>query len=228
MAIEQKAKRLRKLIAVNMVKSWQASPKCDYLMKVNAEPMIDFRKRFNETNGAKISFLNLVMKAAASALKEFKFVNSSYDFENHVHLLHENINVGFAISVGDGLLVTNTKCTDTLDLIALSHDTERLIESALNGNLTMDDITGGTFTINNLGVYKRLVQHTAIINQPELAILSMYNITDEPVVREGSVVVQKTMRLMLSADHRVIDGKMACEFLTRVVELLESPENIVK
>ncbi|MDR3552538.1 MAG: 2-oxo acid dehydrogenase subunit E2 [Clostridia bacterium] len=228
MSMEQKAKRLRRVIAVNMVKSWQTSPKCDYLMKVNAEPMMVFRKSFSEANGVKVDFLNLVMKAAATALKEFPYVNSSYDSENHVHRMHEEVNVGFVISVDDGLLVTNTKGTDRLDLTALSRETERLIEGSKNSGLNMDDITGGTFTINNMGTYKRLVQHTAIINQPELAILSMYAITDEPAVRDGAVVIQKSMNLMLSADHRVIDGKMACDFLTRIVGLLENPESLTQ
>ena len=219
---------MRKLIATNMVKSWQTSPKCDFLMRVNAEPMMAFRKEYNEANGVKVSFLNLVMKAAAIALSEFPYVNSSYDFENHVHLIHEEVNVGFAISVGDRLMVANAKHTDQLNLIALSRETERLIEGAKSGGLTMDDITGGTLTINNMGAYKRLIQHTAIINPPELAILSMYNITDEPVVKDGGIVIQKAMNLMLSADHRVIDGKMACEFLTRIVELLENPESLTK
>ena len=217
---------MRKIIAANMAKSWQTSPKCDYLMQVNAEPMITFRKAYNECNCVKVSFLNLVMKAAAIALKEFTYVNSSYDYENHVHLLHEDVNVGFAIAVGDGLMVTNAKHTDRLTLAELSKECERLIDGAQNGGLTMDDITGGSITINNMGAYKRLKLHTAIINQPELAILSVYNITDEPIVREGTIVVQKTMNLMLSADHRVIDGKMACEFLTRIVELLESPNQL--
>jgi len=210
-----------------MVKSWITSPKCDFLMRVNAEPMMAFRQSYQEKNGSKVSFLCLVMKAAAMALMEFPFVNSSYDFENHIHLLHEDANVGVAITAGEGLLVANVKQTNRLNLSLLCTETERLIEGAKNGGLNTDDISGGTFTINNMGAFKRLVQHTAIINQPELAILSMYNIADEVVVRDNSIVIQKTMNLVLSADHRVIDGKMACEFLTRIVELLENPEKLI-
>jgi len=223
---DEKAKRMRKHIAVNMLKSWQTSPKCDYLMRVNAEPVIAFRMQHNEKTGIKISFLNLAMKAAAMALVEFPYVNSSYDFENHVHKLHEDVNVGFAITVGDGLMVANVKHTDSLPLIALSQECERLINGAQNGRLTLDDINNGSITINNMGAYPRLRMHTALINQPELAILSLYHITDEPVVHDGVVVVQKTMNIVLSADHRVIDGKMACDFLTRIVELLENPEQL--
>jgi pyruvate dehydrogenase E2 component (dihydrolipoamide acetyltransferase) len=228
MPTELKAKRIRKLIATHMVKSWITSPKCDFLMRVNAEPMMAFRQSYQEKNGSKVSYLCLVMKAASLALMEYPFVNSSYDFENHVHLLHEDANVGVAITAGEGLLVANVKSANRLDLRPLCDETERLIEGAKTGKLTPDDLCGGTFTINNMGAFKRLVQHTAIINQPELAILSMYNITDEAVVRDGAIVIQKTMNLVLSADHRVIDGKMACEFLTRIVELLEHPEQLAQ
>lgn len=228
MTVEKKAKRMRKEIANNMVNSWHTSPKCDYEMRINAEPLMAFRKQYNEKNGVKVSFLNLVMKAAAIALKEFPYVNSSYDFERQVHLMHDEINVGFAVAVGDGLVVANARNVDQMDLTALNQETSRLISMIESGQFTMDDITGSTLTVNNMGSYKRLIHHNAIINQPELAILSMYNITDEPVVRDGAVVPQKCMNLMLSADHRVIDGKMACEFLTRIADLLEAPEEMLE
>lgn len=225
MTTEQKAERIRRIVASNMVGSWQTSPKCDYLMKINAEPMVAFRKAFEE-DGVKISFLNLVMKAVAIALKEYPYVNSSYDFERHMHLLHEDVNVGIAISVNGNLMVANVKNTVRLDLKALSAETARIIDDTRSGRLTLDDVTMGTFTINNMGSYKRLLQHNAIINQPELAILSMYSILDEPVVRDGAIVIQKCMNLMLSADHRVVDGELACTFLNRIVELLENPESL--
>lgn len=227
MAIEKKAKRMRKEIANNMLNSWHTSPKCDYEMRVNAEPMLVARKAYNEKYGVKVSFLNFVMKAAAIALHEFPYVNSSYDMERQVHLLHEEINIGFAVAVGDGLVVANVRGADKLDLSALSLETTRLINRISTGQFNMDDISGSTLTINNMGAYKRLIHHNAIINQPELAILSMYNIAEEPVVKDHKVVVQQCMNLMLSADHRAIDGKMACEFLDRVAELLESPEALL-
>lgn len=224
----EKASRLRKRIAKNMVNSWSTSPKCDYKMKANAEPMMEFRRQFNEEHGCKVSFLNLVTKAVSIALREFPYVNSSYDFENATHIMHESVNVGFAISLPDnGLIVCNIKDADKLSLIDLNRESVRLIDNARNGNLELDDVSGGTFTINNMGKFKRLEQHSMIINQPELAILAMYNIAEEPVVRDGEIVVGKTMGFMLSADHRVIDGEMACEFLDRVIELLEHPQELV-
>lgn len=224
----EKANRLRKAIAKNMVNSWSTSPKCDYKMSANAEPMMAFRKQFNEENGCKVSFLNMVAKAVAIALKEFPYVNSSYDFENHQHLMHEDVNVGFAISLeNNGLIVANVKNADQLSLIELNQESQRVIDAARNGSLQLEDIQGGSITINNMGKFKRLEQHSMIINQPELAILAMYNIVDKPVVIDGEVKVQKQMGFMLSADHRVIDGEMACEFLDRVIDLVEHPEELV-
>lgn len=227
MTTEKKAKRMRREIALNMVKSWQTAPKCDYQMRINAEPMMAFRKKYNDEQSAKVSFLHLVMRAAVIALKEFPYINSSYDFERHVHLFHDEINIGVAVAVGDGLLVANTRDAGHMNLTELSAAAADVISKLTSGQLEVELFTGSTFTINNMGSYKRLVHHNAIINQPELAILSMYNITEEPVVREGQIVVQKCMNLMLSADHRVIDGKMACKFLDRIAELLEHPENLV-
>lgn len=224
----EKASRLRKRIAKNMVKSWSTSPKCDYKMKIDAEPMMTFRKKFNEENNCKVSFLNMVIKATAIALKEYPYINSSYDFDNATHIMHDSINVGFAIALeNNGLIVANIKNTDQLSLIDLSRESARLIDAARSGKLQLDDITGGSITINNMGQFKRLEQHSMIINQPELAILAMYNISDEPVVKDGELAIGKRMGLMLSADHRVIDGEMACHFEDRVCELLEHPEELV-
>lgn len=228
MSVEKRAKGMRKTIAANMVNSWHTSPKCDFEMKINAEPMMAFRKAYNEKNGTKISYLNLVMKAVAIALKEFPYMNSSYDFERHVHLLHENINVGIVISIPNGLMVANVRNASELDLDSLNGATAALIERVKIGAITLDDITGSTFTINNMGAYKRLIHHNAIINQPEVGILSMYNIVEEPVVKDGAVIIQKNMNLMLSTDHRVIDGDVSCAFLDRICDLLEDPEKLAE
>lgn len=224
----QKANRLRKAIAKNMVTSWSTSPKCDYKMTANAEPMMAFRKQFNEENGVKVSFLNIVTKAVAVALREFPYVNSAYDFENHQHIMHDDVNVGFAISLeNNGLIVANVKNVDKLSLIELNQEAQRVIDAARSGSLQLEDIQGGSITINNMGKFKRLEQHSMIINQPELAILAMYNIVDKPAVIDSEIKVQKQMGFMLSADHRVIDGEMACNFLDRVIDLIENPQELV-
>ena len=226
MDMEKKATRMRRTIASNMANSWHTSPKCDYEMKINAEPMIAFRKKFNEENGCKISFLNLVTKAASIALKEYPYANSSFDAERGMHILHEDINVGFAVAVEGGLMVANVRNADRKSLADLSDITNGLIEGIKSGKMTLDDITGSTFTINNMGTYKRLIHHNAIINQPEVAILSFYNIVDEPAVKDGRLAVQKCMNLMISTDHRVLDGSLSCAILDRICGLLENPEEL--
>lgn len=227
MDTNEKASRIRKRIAKNMANSWVTSPKCDFHMQADAAPMMAFRKQFNEDNNCKVSYLNLVMKATAIALKEYPYVNSSYDFENQTHIMHGSVNVGFAISLEDnGLIVANVKDTDKLGLVDLSLETARLIDAARKNELKLDEISGGSITINNMGKFKRLEHHTMIINQPELAILAMYNIADEPVVQDGEIVIGKRMGVGLTTDHRVIDGEMACSFMERILELLEDPEEL--
>jgi len=219
------AASMRKAIAEHMVKSWTTSPKCDYLIKINAEPLLACREAHNQM-GNKISLLCIVMKAAAQAIKEFPYINSSYDFEKHLHILHQRINIGFAMSTGDGLLVLNVKDTDKHPFHYVETEIKRLVDSVRNRKLNMDDMCEGTFTINNMGAYPQLQYHNAIINQPELAIFSIYRIREEPLVINGRIAVGKIMNLVLSADHRVIDGEMACKFLDRIGALLEAPGDI--
>ena len=228
METRHKAARMRKLIAEHMVKSWQTSPKCDYLMQVEADALIAFRKNFNAQADQKLTYLHLVMKAAAIALQAFPLVNSSYDFEAHEHILKDQINIGFALPVENGLMVLNVKNVDQLALGQIAKETTRLLDASEKKALSLDDMTGGSLTINNMGPYTRLIQHTAIIYQPELAILSMYRIQETALVKNGQIRICQTMNLMLSADHRVIDGKLACEFLARIVELLENPDQLIK
>lgn len=223
----EKASRMRKTIAKNMSTSWLVSPKCDYLMKADVDPLIALRKGYNEEMGVKTSYLHYVMKAAAIALSDFPYVNSGYDSELQTHLLRSDINVGFSFVSEAGLMVANTKNSDRLDVAQLSAETARLIQATAEKRLELSDLEGGSITVNNMGPYSRLIQHSAIINQPELAILSMYAIREEAVVINGSLEVGRRMNLVLSADHRVIDGKMACDFLARIVELLEEPDALV-
>lgn len=218
-----KASSIRKAIAKNMTNSWLTSPSCMYTMDALAENIVAFRKEYNEKNNCKVSYLNIIMKMCAKALKEFPYVNSSYDFEKHEILLHEDINVGFALAHGDVLFAPNTKKTDALSLIDINNEVKRIASEVRENKFNYEDHTGGTFTITNMGVYPELEQHTPIINQPEMAILATYAIKDKPIVENGELVVKSMMKLVLVADHRVVDGKLACEFLSRIKELVEKP-----
>ena len=135
---------------------------------------------------------------------------------------HRHANVGLAVAKGDGLIVPNVKSCDTKSLAQIAKETEALIEATRSGKLSMEDMTGGTFTISSLGPYG-ITSFSPIINQPELAILGVCDMVDTPVVRNGEIVIRPMMNLSLTADHRVIDGVMAAKFLKRMAELLENP-----
>lgn len=222
--VRKRATTMRRVIAKNMVNSWHTSPKCDYVMEIDAEPIIKFRKKYNDAEKCNASFLSIVMKAAAKASTIYPMINSRFDMETMEHIYNDAVNIGFVLSVENGLLVLNVKNTDKKAIKEISESNDVMQEKNINKKLSMDDMTGGSLTINNMGGYSRLEQHSAIINQPELCILSMYRIKDVPVVREGQVVVGKRMKLVLSADHRVVDGKLACDFLDTICSYLENPE----
>ena len=159
------------------------------------------------------------MKVVAQALTEFPDINAS--FADNMLTRHKHVNMGLAVAKGDGLIVPNVKCAERKSLEEIAKEMEALIERTRSGKITMEDMTGGTFTISNLGSYG-VRNFSPIINQPELAILGVCDIVDTPVVRNGEIVIRPMMNLCLTADHRVVDGVMACAFMKRVVELLEN------
>ena len=228
MAEIKKAGMMRKTIAINMQKSWNTAPKCDYYTQIDAEPLMQFRERHRDGQGGKLSYLTLVMLAAAKALREHPQVNATYFSADNTYALHEHVNVGFAMNVPNGLLVLCTHDTDQMSAWQLNGETGRLIQKAREQKAAMDDVSGSTFTVNNMGGYKRLMYHSAIINQPESAILSFYSVGQRPVVRRGELAVGWGMNIALSADHRLIDGGLACAFLSRVCEMLEEPESLLE
>lgn len=185
--------------------------------------MKELRSRLKDTlkeQGIKLTFNHILMKVAAQTLMEFPDVNAS--FADNMLTRHRHANVGLAVAKGDGLIVPNVKSCDTKSLAQIAKETEALIEATRSGKLSMEDMTGGTFTISSLGPYG-ITSFSPIINQPELAILGVCDMVDTPVVRNGEIVIRPMMNLSLTADHRVIDGVMAAKFLKRMAELLENP-----
>ena len=218
-----KVNPLRRSIAANMVNSWHTSPRVTFTYAVDATAMKDLRAKLRDglkEQGVKLTYNHILMKVAARALTEFPDINAS--FADNLLTRHKHVNMGLAVAKGDGLIVPNVKNADTKSLAEIARETEALIEATRTGKLTMEDMTGGTFTISSLGPYG-VQNFTPIINQPELAILGVCDIVDTPVVRDGQVVIRPMMNLCLTADHRVVDGVMACKFMRRVVELLEQP-----
>ena len=214
-----KVNSLRRNIAANMTASWHTSPRVVYTMPVDCTAMKALRSRLKE-RGISVSYNHIIMKVAAKALTEFPDVNARFADDSIIR--HRHVNMGLAVVKGDGLIVPNVKRCEEKSLSEIARSTESLVEAVRSGSITMEDITGGTFTITNLGSFG-LTYFSPIINQPELAILGVCAMVDSPVVREGEVVVRPMMNLCLSADHRVIDGVVGAAFLKRICELLENP-----
>ncbi len=218
-----KVNALRRSIAANMTLSWHTSPRVTYTHPVDTTAMKEMRDKLKiacKDDNVKLTFNHIIMKMTAKVLMEFPDVNAS--FADNMLTRHTHANVGLAVAKGDGLIVPNVKGAETKSLIEVAKETEALIEAARSGKIAMEDMTGGTFTISNLGPYG-ITNFSPIINQPELAILGVCDMVETPVVRNGQIEIRPMMNLCLTADHRVVDGVMAAKFLKRLCDLLENP-----
>lgn len=214
---------LRKVIARRMTESWNVSPMVTYNTSVDITQLKAFRDSLKDvckSEGVKLTYNHIMMKICAKVLMEMPCVNGSIDGDELV--LHDYVNIGIAVSVDNGLLVPNVKNVEAKSLMTIAAETEKLIDDARANRLAPDDMSFGTFTISNIGMYG-IESFTPIINQPELAILGMAAITDKPVVVNGEVTIRPIMNLSLTADHRVIDGAEAAKFLKRVKDIVENP-----
>jgi len=163
-------------------------------------------------------------KAACQALKAFPVVNAQIDGE---HVIYKHyVNLGIAVASDAGLVVPNVKDADRMGLIAFQQAMGAVAKRARDGKLTMDDLTGGSFTITNGGVFGSLIS-TPIINYPQVAILGLHKTQDRPVAVDGRVEVRPMMYVALSYDHRIIDGQQAVLFLVRLKELMEDPATML-
>ena len=179
-----------------------------------------FREKFSGQGRKKPSYTDLLVKAAAIMLRKMPMLNSTFD-GTHINLL-EDINVGIAISLKGGLVVPVLRNADQKKLEDIARESEILIEKARNGKLKLDDVTGGTFTITNLGMYD-IDSFSPIINPPEAAILAVGRIIDKPAVVNGQICARLMGTLTLTFDHRIIDGAGAAEFLSQLCKLLANP-----
>jgi pyruvate dehydrogenase E2 component (dihydrolipoamide acetyltransferase) len=175
-------------------------------------------------DGIKVTYNHILMKICSVVLTEFPYANSSFD--GRIITVHDDINIGLAVSVENGLMVPNVKKVQEKSVAEIVLETDRIIQGAKTMKLKYDDLTGGTFTISNLGMFG-VESFSPIINQPELAILGVNAIIDKPVALNGEIVIRPMMTLNLVADHRVVDGVYAAKILSGIKGIIENPEVMV-
>lgn len=210
---------MRKAIAKNMTASWTTVPAVTYDMQVDVAELTALKKML-EKSGQKISYTDILAKMTASALMAFPLVNSRIEGDEIV--LHDYVNLGIAVALEDGLVVPVIAGADRKGIGEISAEIKRLSAKAREGRITLDETSGGTFTITNLGMFG-MRSFSPIINVPESAILGVNAIAETPVAVEGEVVVRPLMNLSLTADHRTVDGAVAAGFMRRLCELIENP-----
>ena len=220
--------RLRARIAERLVQSQQEAAILSTFNEVNMKPVMEIRSRYKESFEKKYSvrlgFMSFFVQACIEALKQFPEINASIDGSDIVY--HGFYDIGVAVSGPNGLVVPVLRDADIMSLAEIEQSIVNYAEKASNNTLSIDDITGGTFTISNGGVFGSMLS-TPIINPPQSAILGMHSITERAMVVDGEVTVLPMMYLALSYDHRLIDGKSAVQFLVTIKQLLEDPSRML-
>lgn len=215
---------MRKVIAERMLQSQNTNATVTLTLEVDMQEATNLRQQligeWEQREGVRVSFTDLIVKAVAKALTEHRRLNASLQGDQIV--LHAEVRVGVAVALDDGLIVPVLRGADRKTLLEVARETRALGERAKSNRLTVPEVTGGTFTVTNLGTYG-VDAFTPIINPPECAILGVGKITPKPVARNDAVVIRPMMWLSLTFDHRVVDGAPAAAFLRRVQEILEKP-----
>ena len=211
---------MRKAIAKNLAKSKFTAPHYYLNVEFDMENAIAFRVQYNSIPDTKISYNDMIVKACALALKQHPQVNSQW-FDDRMQL-NNHVHVGVAVAVPDGLLVPVVKFANEQSLTQIGGAVRELAGKARNKKLGLDEMEGSTFTISNLGMFG-IDSFTSIINQPNSAILSVGNIVEKPVVKNGQIVVGNTMQLCLACDHRTVDGATGAQFLQTLKGYIENP-----
>jgi pyruvate dehydrogenase E2 component (dihydrolipoamide acetyltransferase) len=211
---------MRKVIAERMSQSWHTAPHVNMTFEVDMTAASELKTALSAATGTKYSFTEIIVRCCAQALVEFKAVNAS--LVNGQIYRHEAVNIGVAVALDDGLIVPVIRNAAQKSINALHDDIQVLGAKARQGQLGPDDVSGGTFTVSNLGMFG-VDEFTPIINQPESAILGVCRVVDRPVSVGGAVKIKPMMNLCLSCDHRLIDGAVAARFMARIRQLLEQP-----
>lgn len=217
-------KGIRKVIAERMAESYYSAPHVTLSVEINMAQSVLLRTQLlpliEKQTGYRLSYNDLIIKAVAQAMKHNKSLNVSLQGDEIYQ--YEEVNIGFAVALDDGLVVPVIKQVDQLSLSDIVMASKEVVTNIKNGKLNPAYFEAGTFTISNLGMYA-VDTFTPIINQPQSAILGVGRIVEKPVVKNKEVMIEPTMHLSLSFDHRIIDGAPAAQFLTDLKELLENP-----
>lgn len=220
--------RLRRSIATRLKEAQNTAALLTTFNEVDLQPMQELREKykgtFEKTHDTKLGMMSFFTKAVIEGLKRFPIMNASVDGTDIVY--HDYYDIGIAVSSPRGLVVPILRDAEQLSYAGIEKSIRGLAIKARDGKLTIDDLTGGTFSITNGGVFGSMLS-TPIINPPQSAILGMHSITDRAVVRNGEVVIRPMMYLAVSYDHRIIDGRDAVQFLSTVKECIEDPAKIL-
>ncbi len=224
----KKMSMLRRKVAERLVAAKNETAMLTTFNEVNMSPIFDLRAEYKEAFKAKhdvgLGFMSFFTKAVVRAIKEFPDVNSMID--GNEQILHDYCDISVAVSGPKGLMVPVVRNAESMDFKDLETEIKRLAIRARDGQITVDEMTGGTFTISNGGVFGSMLS-TPIINPPQSAILGMHNILQRPIAVDGKVEIHPMMYLALSYDHRIIDGRESVGFLVAVKEALEDPVNLL-
>ena len=222
-----KMTRLRQTIATRLKEAQNSAAMLTTFNEVDMSAIIQMRKDnqddFQENFGIKLGFMSFFVKACVLGLKLYPSINAEVDND---HIIYKNYyNIGFAVGTERGLVVPVLKDADELSFADIEKNIKAISEKARDGNLTIEDLQGGTFTISNGGVYGSMLS-TPILNPPQSGVLGMHNIIERPIVVNGQIEIRPVMYLALSYDHRIIDGKDSVSFLKTVKENLEDPRRL--
>lgn len=219
---EEKAMtQLRKVIGQRLQKAKSTIPHFYVTQVIDAKPLVEFRGQLSRLE-KKVSFNDCMIKAVALALKNHPLVNTGFNPESESLIQFKTIDISVAVTVEGGLITPIVRGADQKSLQEISEEVRALVKKAKEGKLALDQFQGGSFTLSNLGMYG-ISHFQAIINPPQAAILAVGGIQDVPIVKSGQVVAGQVVHLSLSADHRVIDGVLAAEFLRTLQTYLENP-----
>ena len=221
--------RMRSRIAERLLEVTQTTASLTTFNEVDMSAVMGLRKSYQDEfvkthNGTRLGFMGFFVKASVEALKRFPLVNASIDGTDIIY--HGYQDIGVAVSTERGLVVPVLRNAENMSIATIENSIGDYAGKARDGKLTIDEMTGGTFTITNGGVYGSLLS-TPIINPPQTAILGMHSIQQRPVIVDGEIVIRPIMNLALSYDHRLIDGKDAVRFLVAIKQLIEDPAKIL-